>query len=151
MFIKTAAAFFSTAAQIDACEAYGDSSKAIEKNNHEKIDINDERKISSQEGVTRSDTGNDERFKDDKRKISSQEGVARSDTGNDERFKDDNDLSEDSEDYGIDLSAYGTPSRSSLPKDVPVPPFTPGIPGLVSPIPHKRSYGVTPPRPPHHR
>ena len=127
MFIKTAAAFFSTAAQIDACEAYGDSSKAIEKNNHEKIDINDERKISSQEGVTRSDTGNDERFKDD------------------------NDLSEDSEDYGIDLSAYGTPSRSSLPKDVPVPPFTPGIPGLVSPIPHKRSYGVTPPRPPHHR
>ena len=64
--------------------------------------------------------------------------------------QEDDDLSEESEDYNNHdgVEDVMTTPRNNLNLDVPFPPFTPGISGLVSPYPRKMNHGVTPPKPP---
>lgn len=63
----------------------------------------------------------------------------------------DDDLSEDSKDYvendtEVFSSPYRKPELNRL--NMPMPPFTPGVPGLISPYPRKLNHGITPPTPP---
>jgi hypothetical protein len=123
MFVKASALLYSTAAQINACEEY-ESSKSITKSGNGSYIMKSERKISSLQEMNICD-GTDDKSGDE-----------------------DNDLSEDSREYVGSASTSLTPSRLELDPDAPLPPFTPGVPGLLSPFPRKMNYGVTPPRPP---
>lgn len=46
------------------------------------------------------------------------------------------------------VSLDGSDSDNFM-ENMPLPPFSPGMPGLISPLPRKPNKGVTPPRPPH--
>jgi len=64
--------------------------------------------------------------------------------------QEDDDLSEDSKDYNKqdEFEEVMSTPRKNLNLDVPFPPFTPGVAGLLSPYPRKMNHGVTPPKPP---
>lgn len=46
------------------------------------------------------------------------------------------------------LSYDGSDDGNIVLEDIPLPPFSPGVPGLVSPFPRKPKLGVSPPKPP---
>ena len=121
IFLKMAAILYSTAAQISASEEYESTkSSSIENDNGGNV-MKSERNISSLKDMDVVDT--------------EQNGGR------------DDDLSEDSREYlGRDSNTF-TPDRK-VNMDVPYPPFTPGVQGLVSPYPRRMNHGVTPPRPP---
>jgi hypothetical protein len=63
------------------------------------------------------------------------------------------DIDDDHHKKSEEENSQGVPSncmsqRDDINIDAPLPPSTPGIPGLVSPYPRVTNYGVTPPRPP---
>ena len=55
------------------------------------------------------------------------------------------DLSEDSNDYIESTAMNFNPSNHEVNLDIPLPPFTPGLSGLVSPHPRNLNHGMTPP------
>ena len=114
MFFKLGALLYATSAQIEAGELYNAATPAPAARTAQKQ--NDEEKNASASGQTR-DLGEEKKQKDD-------------------------DLSEDSIDYMMDEHSKVTMTpRSDHSLDVPYPPFTPGIAGLVSPHSRKVNQG----------